>query len=90
MNNSTQLNLILIESKGVENEAVDQDLDVVPGEMLPMAGQLEINRGRRCIQLTVSSSCDRPIQIGSHYHFIEANPLLSFDRRLAYGMRLVS
>ena len=47
-----------------------------------------INKGRKVIELKVTNHADRPIQIGSHYHFIESNPLLEFDREKSYGMRL--
>ncbi|GJP29002.1 hypothetical protein CLOM_g8 [Closterium sp. NIES-68] len=60
-----------------------------PGEMLVAeTGPLLLNAGRAAVRLSVSSRCDRPIQVGSHYHFVETNPLLFFDRQLAYGYRL--
>ncbi|OQV21346.1 Urease [Hypsibius exemplaris] len=60
-----------------------------PGEIIPAdAEPIEINKGRRTDVLLVQSFCDRPIQVGSHYHFIEANKFLQFDRARAYGMRL--
>jgi urease subunit gamma/beta len=62
--------------------------EVRPGEVLPAAGDLELNAGRAAIRLRVSNLADRPIQVGSHYHFAEANPYLRFDRALAYGRRL--
>lgn len=62
---------------------------LVPGEIItPMNQPLLINQGRECVNLKVTNTADRPIQVGSHYHFIETNPYLRFDRRLAYGMRL--
>ncbi|XP_077998008.1 urease subunit alpha-like [Glandiceps talaboti] len=62
---------------------------VDPGEVFPVPGDpIEINQGRVKRKLSVTSLCDRPIQIGSHYHFIEANRQLKFDREAAYGMRL--
>ena len=70
---------------------VDASPAVVPGELLPVkAAAIEINAGRRQASLSVTSVCDRPIQVGSHYHFIEANKYLTFDREAAIGMRLVS
>lgn len=61
---------------------------MIPGEMLIEPGELELNAGRRTVSLAVANSGDRPIQVGSHYHFYEANPALQFQRALAYGMRL--
>jgi urease subunit beta len=61
---------------------------VVPGEVLFGDGPIEINAGRPELALTVTNTGDRPIQVGSHYHFAEANPALSFDRAAARGHRL--
>lgn len=61
---------------------------MIPGEMLVEPGDIELNVGRRTCTLKVANSGDRPIQIGSHFHFYETNPALQFDRELAYGMRL--
>ncbi len=61
---------------------------MIPGEMFIQDGEIELNKGRKTVTLSVSNSGDRPIQVGSHYHFFEANPALSFDRRKARGMRL--
>jgi urease subunit beta len=61
---------------------------MIPGEILPAAGEIEINVGREKVTLTVANSGDRPIQVGSHYHFAETNPALVFDRKAAYGFRL--
>jgi urease subunit beta len=61
---------------------------MIPGEYLLEEGELEINAGRRTLVLGVSNGGDRPIQVGSHYHFHEANDALQFDRALALGMRL--
>eukprot|EP00897_Mesotaenium_endlicherianum_P000211 jgi/Mesen1/10190/ME000076S09699 len=63
------------------------DVDA-PGRIIPAPGVIVLNAGRQACRLTVTNKCDRPIQIGSHYHFIEANPVLEFDRAAAYGMRL--
>ena len=61
---------------------------MIPGEMLVEAGELELNAGRPTVALEVANSGDRPIQVGSHFHFYETNPALRFARALAYGMRL--
>jgi urease subunit beta len=61
---------------------------MIPGEVFPAAGEIEINAGLQAIVLTVANTGDRPIQVGSHYHFFETNPALSFDRAKARGMRL--
>lgn len=59
-----------------------------PGETLPAPGEVTLNEGRETVTLTVANTGDRPIQVGSHYHFYETNPALSFDREKARGMRL--
>jgi urease subunit beta len=59
-----------------------------PGEIRTVAGDIELNVGRETITLTVANTGDRPIQVGSHYHFAETNPALSFDRAAARGHRL--
>ncbi len=61
---------------------------MIPGEMNIKGGEIELNAGRRTVKLKVANSGDRPIQVGSHYHFYETNDALSFDRDAAYGMRL--
>ena len=61
---------------------------MVPGELLTDAGDHALNPGRRCITLVVENRGDRPIQVGSHYHFAETNAALGFDRAAARGMRL--
>jgi urease subunit beta len=61
---------------------------MVPGEILPAAAPVEINAGRPTTRLTVLNAADRPVQVGSHYHFAEANPGLDFDRAAARGLRL--
>jgi urease subunit beta len=61
---------------------------LTPGEILVKHGEIELNTGRRTVTLTVSNTGDRPIQVGSHYHFFETNPALKFDRKKARGMRL--
>ena len=61
---------------------------MIPGEIKTVAGDIELNVGRETTKLKVSNSGDRPIQVGSHYHFYETNLALKFDRELAYGFRL--
>ena len=61
---------------------------MIPGELFIKDGEIELNKGRKSIALTVSNTGDRPIQVGSHYHFFETNPALKFDRKAARGMRL--
>lgn len=61
---------------------------MIPGEMIVKSGEIELNVGRNTKTLKVSNSGDRPIQVGSHFHFNEVNSALSFDREAAYGMRL--
>ncbi|MET0102426.1 MAG: urease subunit gamma [Sedimenticola sp.] len=61
---------------------------VIPGELIPMAGERELNAGRETVTLSVANTGDRPIQVGSHYHFAETNPALEFDREKARGFRL--
>ena len=61
---------------------------MIPGEMFIAEGEIELNAGRKTLTLSVSNTGDRPIQVGSHYHFFETNPALSFDRKKARGMRL--
>ena len=61
---------------------------MIPGEMRLQAGEIFLNEGREVVTMCVANSGDRPIQIGSHYHFYETNGALKFDRRLAYGFRL--
>ncbi|GLT02567.1 urease subunit beta [Sphingobium jiangsuense] len=61
---------------------------MIPGEILPAPGEIVLNAGAEATTLTVANSGDRPIQVGSHYHFAEANPALLFDRAAARGRRL--
>jgi urease subunit beta len=61
---------------------------MIPGEYEIQAGELELNAGRNTISITVENSGDRPIQVGSHYHFFETNPALKFDRAQTRGFRL--
>ena len=61
---------------------------MIPGEIFIKDGELTLNAGRKTLMLTVANTGDRPIQVGSHYHFFETNPALRFDRKKAKGMRL--
>jgi urease subunit beta len=61
---------------------------MIPGEYFIQDGAIELNKGRKSVTLLVANSGDRPIQVGSHYHFFETNPALKFDRKKARGMRL--
>ncbi|MBD9355499.1 urease subunit beta [Methylomonas albis] len=61
---------------------------MIPGEIFPAAGDIELNVGLATVKVLVANSGDRPIQVGSHYHFYETNPALHFDRSLALGYRL--
>ncbi|WP_332367452.1 urease subunit beta [Micromonospora sp. WMMC250] len=61
---------------------------MIPGEILPASDPVEINVGRPVTTVLVVNTADRPVQVGSHYHFAEANPALSFDRGVAWGQRL--
>jgi len=61
---------------------------MIPGELIADAGEIELNVGRRKIEMTVANTGDRPIQVGSHYHFFETNAALAFDRDAARGFRL--
>ncbi len=60
----------------------------IPGEIMPLAGDIELNLGREDFAMEVANTGDRPIQVGSHYHFAETNPALEFDRARARGCRL--
>ncbi|TNF58530.1 MAG: urease subunit beta [Rhodobacteraceae bacterium] len=61
---------------------------MIPGEIFPAPGDLVLNAGREAVTLMVANTGDRPVQVGSHYHFAEANSALEFDREVARGMRL--
>jgi urease subunit beta len=61
---------------------------MIPGEIKVAPGDIVLNQGRKTVTLEVTNTGDRPIQVGSHYHFYETNDALEFDRRRAYGMRL--
>jgi urease subunit beta len=61
---------------------------MIPGEVFPAAGEIEINAGAASVTIEVANAGDRPVQVGSHYHFFETNEALRFDRQKARGMRL--
>jgi urease subunit beta len=61
---------------------------MIPGELFPASGDLTLNAGREAVTLMVANTGDRPVQVGSHYHFAETNPALDFDRDAARGLRL--
>jgi urease subunit beta len=61
---------------------------MIPGEIKVAAGDIELNKGRKTVRLEVLNEGDRPVQVGSHYHFFETNAALKFDRKKAYGCRL--
>jgi urease subunit beta len=61
---------------------------MIPGEVKVAAGELEVNARRKTLSIAVTNTGDRPIQVGSHYHFFETNAALQFDRKKAYGCRL--
>ncbi len=61
---------------------------MIPGEIIAASGDIELNVGLETVSLEVSNSGDRPVQVGSHYHFAETNAALLFDRAVAHGMRL--
>ncbi len=61
---------------------------MIPGEVIPAEGEIELNSGLEVTELEVANQGDRPVQVGSHYHFFETNPALSFDRQAARGKRL--
>lgn len=61
---------------------------MIPGEIITQPGEIELNQGRETTRLTVANTGDRPVQVGSHFHFFEVNPALEFDRNQARGKRL--
>jgi urease subunit beta len=61
---------------------------MIPGEVMPAEGEITLNAGREAVTVMVANTGDRPVQVGSHYHFAETNPALEFDRSVALGMRL--
>jgi urease subunit beta len=61
---------------------------MIPGEIITVSGEITLNASRAAVEITVANKGDRPVQVGSHYHFAETNPLLAFDRAKARGCRL--
>ncbi|WP_454720642.1 MULTISPECIES: urease subunit beta [Cupriavidus] len=61
---------------------------MIPGELMPAEGEIELNAGRPTVSVTVANTGDRPVQVGSHFHFYETNAALDFDREAARGFRL--
>lgn len=61
---------------------------MIPGELFPETGDIELNAGRETVKVNVANTGDRPVQVGSHFHFYEVNPALEFDREQVKGMRL--
>ncbi|KDP85695.1 urease subunit beta [Cupriavidus basilensis] len=61
---------------------------MIPGELMPAEGEIELNAGRPTVSVTVANTGDRPVQVGSHFHFYETNPALDFNREAARGFRL--
>ncbi|EHP44030.1 urease subunit beta [Cupriavidus basilensis OR16] len=61
---------------------------MIPGELMPAQGEIELNAGRATVSVAVANTGDRPIQVGSHFHFYETNPALDFDREATRGFRL--
>ena len=70
------------------HQPITGNVAVKPGEILTEEGEIELNAGKDKAQITVTNTADRPIQVGSHFHFFEVNKALEFNRNLAYGMRL--
>src|ERR1700759_4760059 len=66
----------------------EEQISMIPGELFIKDGDIELNPGRKTVTLSVANTGDRPIQVGSHYHFFETNPALKFERKKARGMRL--
>src|SRR5579872_126839 len=65
-----------------------REVTMIPGEIITQDGDIELNKGRNTVTLTIANTGDRPIQVGSHYHFFETNPALKFERAKTRGMRL--
>ena len=70
------------------HEPIIPDNQLIPGEVITDEGDIIINEGKNAVPLTVSNTADRPVQVGSHFHFFEVNKTLEFDRAAAFGMRL--
>ena len=74
--------------RGAKAPRADSSMNVIPGEVIPGQGDIVAFNGRKTVELIVANTGDRPIQVGSHCHFFEANRALRFDREKAYGFRL--
>lgn len=70
------------------HEPIIPNGNVIPGEVITEEGDVVINEGKTAVEMTVTNTADRPVQVGSHFHFFEVNKALEFDRKAAYGMRL--
>lgn len=70
------------------HEPIIPNGNVIPGEVITEDGDITINEGKTAVEMTVTNTADRPVQVGSHFHFFEVNKALEFDRKAAYGMRL--
>lgn len=70
------------------HDPIPSDHQLIPGQIIPEPGTIRLNEGKETVSLEVTNTADRPVQVGSHYHFFEVNKLLSFDRKRAYGMHL--
>ena len=70
------------------HDPIPSDHQLIPGQIIPEPGTIRLNEGKETVSLEVTNTADRPVQVGSHYHFFEVNKLLSFDRERAYGMHL--
>lgn len=70
------------------HDPIPSDHQLIPGEIILEPGTIRLNEGKETVSLEVTNTADRPVQVGSHYHFFEVNKLLSFDRERAYGMHL--
>jgi len=81
-------NLICTSSDFCKETEKIEGLAMIPGEIITPQGEIELNAGRPTVKLRVSNTGDRPIQVGSHFHFFEVNAALNFDREQARGMRL--
>ena len=79
--------ILLIKTKNLFNHFPSPKI-MIPGEIITRSGEIELNKGRETLTLTVANTGDRPIQIGSHFHFYEVNQALQFDREPTKGMRL--
>ncbi len=84
MEQNLSLFIIQLDNKG----RMKGNDDMIPGEIIISSSEIECNKGKITKKITVSNNADRPIQVGSHFHFFEVNRMLNFDRRASFGMRL--